>query len=59
MTLGRAYSKKYNDKSRHIGLRHDYIKQLIECGTISFVYARLNSNLADPLTKAVFRDMVR
>ena len=25
-TLGRAYSKMYNGKSRHIGLRHDYIR---------------------------------
>ena len=58
MTLGRAYYKMYNGKSRHIGLRHDYIRKLIECGTISIVYGRLNSNMADPLTKAMFRDMV-
>ena len=36
--LGRVYSKMYNGKSRHIGLRHDYIRQLIESGTISIVY---------------------
>ena len=53
-TLGGAYSKMYNDKSRHIGLRYDYIRQLIESGTISIVYVRSNNNLADPLTKAVF-----
>ena len=29
-TLGNAYSKMYNGKSRHIGLRHDYIRRLIE-----------------------------
>ena len=57
-TLGRAYSKMCNGKSRHIGLRHDYIRQLIESGTISIVYVRLNSNLANPLTKAMSRDMV-
>ena len=44
----------YNGKCRHIGLRHDYIRQLIESGTISIVYVRSNNNLADPLTKAVF-----
>ena len=49
----------YNGKSRHISLRHDYIRQLIEFGTISIVYVRSNSNLADPLTKAVSRDMIR
>ena len=57
-TLGRAYSKMYNGKSRHISLRHDYIRQLIEFGTISVVYVRSNSNLTDPLTKVVSRDMI-
>ena len=57
-TLGKAYNKMYNGKSRHIGLRHDYIRQLIESDTISIVYIRSNSNLADPLTKAVSQDMV-
>ena len=52
-TLGRAYTKMYNSKSRHIDLRHDYIRQFIESGTISIVYVRSNNNLADPLTKAV------
>ena len=56
--LGRAYSKMYNSKSRHIGLKHDYIRQLIESSTISIVYVRSNNNLADPLTKAVSWDMV-
>ena len=53
-----AHSKMYNGKSRHIGLRHDYIRQLIKSGTISIVYVRSNNILADPLTKAVSRDMV-
>ena len=56
--LGKAYSKMYNGNSKHIGLRHDYIRQLIESSTISIVYVRLNNNLADPLTKVVSRDMV-
>ena len=55
-TLGRAYSKMYNEKSRHISLRHDCIRQLIESGTISIVYVRSNSHLANTLTKS--RDMV-
>ena len=57
-TLGRAYNTMYNGKSRHIGLRHDYIRQLIESGTISIFYIRSNNNFADPLTKAVSWDMV-
>ena len=55
-TLGRAYSKMYNEKSRHISLRHNCIRQLIESGTISIVYVRSNSHLANTLTKS--RDMV-
>ena len=55
-TLGRAYSEMYNGKSRHIGLRHDYIRQLIESDTILIVYVRSNSHLANTLTKS--RDMV-
>ena len=54
-TLGRAYNKMYNGKSKHIGLRHNYIRQLIESGIISIVYVRSNSNLTEPLTKAVSR----
>ena len=57
-TLGKAYSKIYNGKSRHIGLKHDYIRQLIESGTISIVYVRSNNNLADPLIKTVSQDIV-
>ena len=57
-TLSRAYSKMYNGKSRHIGLIHDYIRKLIESGSISIFYIRSNNNLADPLTKAMSRDMV-
>ena len=58
-TLSKAYSKMYNGKSRHIGLRHDYIRQLIESGIISIVYVRSNNNLANPFTKALSRDTVR
>ena len=59
VTLGRAYSKMYKGKSRHIGLRHDYIRQLIEVGTISIVYVRSNNNLVDPFTKALPRDLLK
>ena len=57
-SLVRAYCKIYNGKSRHIGLKHDYIKQLIEFDTISIVFVKSNNNLVDPFTKAVSRDTV-
>ena len=58
-TIFKAYSKIYNEKSRHISLRHEYIRQLIEDGIISIVYIKSNSNLADPFTKGFSRDLVK
>ena len=58
-TMSRAYSEVYNGKSRHISLRHDYIRELISNGTIVITYVKSANNLADPLTKALPRDMVR
>ncbi|KAB2635301.1 S2-RNase [Pyrus ussuriensis x Pyrus communis] len=39
-TLSRAYNKLYNGKSRHISLRHEYVKQLITDGVINIVYVK-------------------
>jgi hypothetical protein len=55
----KAYSKIYDGKSRHISLRHEYVKQLIEDGVISIVYVKSSGNLDDPFTKGLSRDLVR
>ncbi|KAJ9558417.1 hypothetical protein OSB04_013031 [Centaurea solstitialis] len=39
-TLSKVYNSMYNGKLRHIGLRHNYVRQLIENGTISIVYVK-------------------
>jgi len=57
-TLSKAYSQVYNGKSRHIGLRHSYVKDLISNGVISIMLVRTEKNLADPLTKGLTKDMV-
>jgi hypothetical protein len=57
-TLSRAYSHIYNDKSRHIGLRHSYVRQLLTDGVITIDFVRSVQNLADPLTKGLARDLV-
>uniref|UniRef100_A0A2N9HDI0 CCHC-type domain-containing protein n=1 Tax=Fagus sylvatica TaxID=28930 RepID=A0A2N9HDI0_FAGSY len=57
-TMSKAYSKIYNGKSRHISLRHEYVRQLIEDGVISIVYVKSSGNLADPFTKGLSRDMI-
>uniref|UniRef100_A0A2N9J2D4 Uncharacterized protein n=1 Tax=Fagus sylvatica TaxID=28930 RepID=A0A2N9J2D4_FAGSY len=56
-TMSKAYNKIYNGKSRHISLRHEYVRQLIEDGVISIVYVKSSGNLADPFTKGLSRDM--
>lgn len=58
-TMSRAYSKVYNGKSRHISLRHEYVKQLIIDGIITIMYVRSSKNLVDPFTKGLSRDLVK
>jgi hypothetical protein len=58
-TLSRAYSKVYNGKSRHISLRHEYVKQLVIYDIITIVYVRSSKNLADPFSKGLSRDLVK
>ena len=57
-TLARAYSHIYNGKSRHIGLRHSYVRDLIVNGVITIDFVRTTQNLADPLTKGLVKDLV-
>ena len=58
-TLARAYSKVFNRKSRHISLRHEYVRKLINDGIISLTFVRSSYNLADPFTKSLTRDLVK
>jgi hypothetical protein len=58
-TMSRAYSNIYNGKSRHINIRHEYIRELIINGVITIVYVKFVNNLANPLTKGLSRDIVR
>lgn len=57
-TLSRAYSQVYKGKSRHIGLRHSCVRQLIMDSVITIDYVKSSENLADPLTKGLARDLV-
>ncbi|KAL0451863.1 UNVERIFIED_CONTAM: hypothetical protein Slati_1164400 [Sesamum latifolium] len=57
-TMSRALSKLYNGKSRHIGLRHAYVRELITGDIITITFVRSHKNLADPLTKGLARDAV-
>ncbi|GKA74621.1 zinc finger, CCHC-type containing protein [Tanacetum coccineum] len=57
-TMAKAYSQIYNGKSRHLGVRHSMIRELIMNGVISIEFVRSQHNLADHLTKGLARDLV-
>ncbi|GJV06718.1 zinc finger, CCHC-type containing protein [Tanacetum coccineum] len=46
-TLAKAYSQVYNGKSRHLGVRHSKIRELIMNGVISVKFVKTQLNLAD------------
>ncbi|GKB17600.1 zinc finger, CCHC-type containing protein [Tanacetum coccineum] len=54
-TLAKAYSQRYNGKSRHLGVRHSMIRELIMNGVISIEFVRSQQNLTDHLTKGLAR----
>ncbi|GJR76037.1 zinc finger, CCHC-type containing protein [Tanacetum coccineum] len=57
-TLAMAYSKMYNGKSRHLGIRHSMIRELITNEVVSIKFVRSQQNLADHLMKGLARDLV-
>ncbi|GJR03430.1 zinc finger, CCHC-type containing protein [Tanacetum coccineum] len=57
-TLAKAYSQMYNGKSRHLGVRHSMIRELITNGVISIEFVRSDQNLVDHLTKGLAIDLV-
>jgi hypothetical protein len=57
-TFSWAYGHIYNGKSRHIGLKHSYVRQLFTDGLITIDFVRSVQNLVDLLTKGLARDLV-
>ncbi|GJW65201.1 zinc finger, CCHC-type containing protein [Tanacetum coccineum] len=55
-TLAKAYSQMYNGKSRHLGVRHSMIRELITNGVIPIEFVRSQQNLADHVMKGLARD---
>jgi len=58
LTIVITKNKTYNEKNRHIQLRHNLVKLLLKSGTISMDYVKLERNLADPLTKPLGRKLI-
>jgi len=59
ITMSKAFSKVYDGKTKHISLRHEYIRELISDMIITIVYVRSCNNLANPFTKCLSKDLVR
>nr|GEU56619.1 zinc finger, CCHC-type [Tanacetum cinerariifolium] len=57
-TLVTAYSQMYNVKSRHLGVRHRRIHELITNTVVSIEFVRSQQNLVDHLMKGLARDLV-
>ncbi|GKA93201.1 zinc finger, CCHC-type containing protein [Tanacetum coccineum] len=57
-TLAKAYSQMYNEKSRHLSVRHSMICEPITNKVISLEFVRSQQNLADHLTNVLARDLV-
>ncbi|GKE33796.1 hypothetical protein Tco_1453118 [Tanacetum coccineum] len=57
-TMAKAYSQIYNRKSRHLGVRHSMIRELIINGVITIEFVRTQHNLANHLTNGLARDLV-
>nr|GEU49875.1 hypothetical protein [Tanacetum cinerariifolium] len=57
-TLAKTYIHMYNEKSRHLGVRHSMICDLITNRMVSIEFVKSQQNLADHLTKGLARDLV-
>ncbi|GJR31245.1 zinc finger, CCHC-type containing protein [Tanacetum coccineum] len=57
-TLAKAYSQMYNGKSRHLGVGHSMIRELITNRVVFIEFVRSQRNLTDHLTKRLARDLV-
>nr|GEW62879.1 hypothetical protein [Tanacetum cinerariifolium] len=51
--LAKSYSQMYNGKSRHLGVRHSMIRELITNGVVSIEFVKSQQNLADYLTNGL------
>ena len=53
VAIAKAKSKIFNGKNRHILIRHNIVRQLLETGIISLEFVMSELNLVDLLTKSL------
>jgi transposase InsO family protein len=55
-TVALSKNPVYHERSKHIGLRHHYLRERVEDGTISLLHIPSVNNIADLFTKPLPRD---
>lgn len=55
-TIALSKNPVYHERSKHIGLRHHYLREKVEDGTISLLHIPSVNNIADLFTKPLPRD---
>ena len=56
--IAKVKSKIFNGKNRHIRLRHNIVRHLLEIRVISLEFERLELTLVDPLTKPLNKKLM-
>ena len=55
VVISKVTRKNFNEKRRHLRVRHKSIRNLISYGVISLDFVRPENNIADSLTKGLMR----
>ena len=58
LAFNKAYSQRYNGKSRYITLRHSLVHDLIKGSVISVDYVNTKINMPDQFTKPLSRNSI-
>jgi len=58
VVISKVTRKNFNEKRRHLRVRHKSIRNLISYGVISLDFVRSKNNIADPLTKGLTHQQV-
>ena len=58
VAISKVTSKNFNEKRRHLRVRHKSIRNLVSHGVISLDFVRSKNNIMDPLTKWLMRQQV-
>ena len=58
VAIAKAKSKNYNEKRKHLVVRHKTIRHMVSHGIIFLDFVKSENNIANPLTKALTRQQV-